>query len=111
MKHLSLPKFRFTKHLLIVLGVCLVAGVVLIGAAEAYHEKQVADNQARHDAQVQAAKDKQTQATIDGLRNENTQLGAAHTALCSYVNSLVMAPKTKGYVTVPTAAACPNPKQ
>lgn len=109
--NLHLPKFRFTKHLLIILGIAIVAGIVLLGAAESYHLKQVADNQAQHDAQVQAAKDKQTQAVIDELKAQNATLQANVNASCAYLNSLTANRATKSLVIVPTASGCPFPKQ
>lgn len=111
MKKLSLPKFRFTKHLLVALGIAIVAAIVLLGAAESYHLKQVADNQAQHDATVQAAKDKQTQAVIDGLKADNARLTSDKKAACSYLTSLTLGKTTKSLVIVPTATNCPNPKQ
>lgn len=108
MKRLTAPKLpHIKKHLLVVLGVVIVAAIVLAGLAEAVHEHRVAATQAQHDAQVQAAKDKQTQAVIDGLKADNAKLASSHTVLCSYVNSLIQAKATKGLVTSPTAANCP----
>lgn len=112
MKTLHLPKLpHLTKHLLIILGIAVVVLLVLVGAATAAHEKHVADTQAAHDAAVQAADQKRTQDVINTLRTDNANLSAAHATLCTYVNSLIQAPHTKGYITVPTAAGCPNPKQ
>lgn len=111
---LHLPKLKFphfTKHVLTVLGIALVVAIVLLGAAVATHEKRVADSQAAHDAQVQAAKDKQTQAVISQLKAQNTQLSSDKKAACDYISGLTLAKSTKSLVILPTSTNCPTPKK
>lgn len=102
---LHLPKFHYTKHLLILVGLVIVAGIVLLGAAEAVHDKNVSNARALQAAQAQVAKDKQ----VTALQAQNKALTAERDASCSYLKQLTGAKATKSLVTVPTLSGCVNP--